>query len=263
MYDAFENGGDTLALRRVALAVASDFLVTYTLGLSPHAFAVSQAGEAIAWTRQSVFEVEPESIRVATFVSGTTAGTGPRALSAVASGPGSGIPVLFAPDPNQFLFHPGTSPSALEQWSSITGTSVPFALGLPAGARGTALRWDAGGVKALYAMGARELWMRNATAGSDTRLLLTPGDSLVASTPAWSPDGTRAAVWTGPPPLSRRHGSTWRTCLPAPRRSSRWAPRPRGDRVCARLSRGYLTERRCGWRTRRRSPVAAPRLPPR
>lgn len=200
-YDAFEGGTDTLALRRLALAGGASDRVTYTLGLSPHAVAVSANGAAVAWSRQAIVEFEPGPIQVAYYPAPAAARAQPLPARAAADPIETrtlveGTPVMFSPLGDELLHHPIGGPPQLLRWTYASGSSTPFALGLPAGARGNVLRWDAGGVKSLYAIGARELWRRDATAGTDVRLLFTPGDSIASATPVWSPDGAYAAVWT-------------------------------------------------------------------
>lgn len=197
LWDAFDGGGDTLSLRRAFLGGAGDERVTYAVGLSPHAFAIAPSGNLLAWSRQSLFDLEPESIRVEVYpvplAPATARAAGVAALSATIE---PGTPVLVSPGGDAVLYRPGSGVSTYARWSAPAGPSTPYTLGLPDNARGASLRWGAAGIQALYAVGARALWRRDADAGTDTPLMFTPGDSIAAQTPVWSPDGAKAALWT-------------------------------------------------------------------
>lgn len=202
LWDAFDGGGDTLSLRRATLGGGGDERVTYAVGLSPHAFAIAPSGSLVAWSRQSLFDIEPESIRVVAFpVPVDPARAAPARATTAAQGTQfatvePGTPVLVSPGGDALLYRPGAGASSYARWSAVTRTSTPYALGLPDNARGASLRWGAAGIQALYAIGARALWRRDADAGTDTPLMFTPGDSIAAQTPVWSPDGAKAALWT-------------------------------------------------------------------
>ncbi|HEY2954018.1 MAG TPA: hypothetical protein VGK89_02070 [Candidatus Eisenbacteria bacterium] len=190
LLDPTLTGNDSVALRRVSLGGGAPVQLDAIPGLELYAHEISGDGDWLAWGR-TIGLFTSDSLVIEATATGARSRIEP------------GFPILVSPDGSQFLYRTDLLPG-MKLRDRVAGTSAPFDLGLPADARLAGMRWDAGGLHALYLLGKGQLHVRHLASGT-SEALYSASDSLVSISGTWSPNGARVALWSDVPAVEPAH----------------------------------------------------------
>ncbi len=181
--------GDSVVLRRRPVSGGAPEQLGAAPDGTPITFVLSLDGDWLAWARAGADPMDP----------------GPLVLRHLSTGDtlevGIGTPEAIAPDGSQVLYRPDPASSALRWWDRAARTDSPFNPFFSTPAGPAAWRWSGSDPSALWDHGSPAVsvvWTQFHNLGSGTTYLsvFQSADTIDVRPPFWSPDGSRAAVWT-------------------------------------------------------------------